>query len=144
MTVKCRLFTQYCEDVRQEADGRHSLMGVFPISLSVGLENNAKIPRIFVQAVVSMSAKEDINSLKIVVKWNGRTINEVLLPDEDLQRLKEKQLDSSTSDAGELIVTAYAAMFDLEVKEGGQLNTDAEVNGTIIKGRPLRFHIEKS
>lgn len=142
MSTKFKLFTQYCEDVRQEADGRQSMMGIFPVTAAVGLEMGAKIPRIFVQAVVSMPAKEEVRSLRIVISWNGEPINEVSLPDEELQKVKDRQSDASSPATGEIVVTAYAAMFDIDAQEGGELRTDAEINDTVVKGRPLRFRVE--
>lgn len=131
-------YTQYCDDVRREIDGRPSLMGVFPSMAEVDVNSDNKLHRLCAYTVISLSESIELESIAVISLWEGEEMQRVEIPTEAIDEFNFKKKESG----GEKIRLNLATVIeirDLDIGSGGKLQTRATVNGSIIDTRTLRL-----
>jgi len=131
-------FTQYCDDVRREADGRVSLMGVYPNSAVVDLDGHSKLPKVCAYTVLTLPLEEPLESISVVSAWNNKEIERVEIPDNVIAEFNQKQ-EQEQNKRQRLTLATVIEIRDLEIGNGGALRTRVLVNKSQIEARTLRI-----
>lgn len=133
-------FTQYCDDVRREADGRVSLMGVYPNSAVVDLDGHSKLPKVCAYTVLTLPLEEPLESISVVSAWNNKEIERVEIPDNVIAEFNQKQEQEQEQNKRQrLMLATVIEIRDLEIGDGGALRTRVLVNKSLIEARTLRI-----
>lgn len=131
-------YTQYCDDIRKEADGRVSLMGVYPHSAMVDLDGRQGLPKICVYTTLSVMRGQPLETILVVSEWNNKEMQRVEIPADALEDMNLKLTDTAAKNPRIRIVTAME-IHDLEIGEGGWLQTKVLINGSQIEQTSLRL-----
>lgn len=131
-------FTQYCDDVRREADGRVSLMGVYPNSAVVDLDGHSKLPKVCAYTVLTLPLEEPLESISVVSAWNNKEIERVEIPDNVIAEFNQKQ-EQEQNKRQRLTLATVIEIRDLEIGNGGAFRTRVLVNKSQIEARTLRI-----
>lgn len=130
--------TQYCDDVRREADGRPSLMGIYPNSAVVDLDGHKRLPKICAYTVITLPLDGPLKSLSVVSYWNDEKLQGVDIPDEAIADFKRKS-NEKNSKQQQLSLATVIEIRDLDIKDGGILLTKVIVNNVPIESQTLRL-----
>lgn len=131
-----QFFSQYCDDVRREADGRMSLMGVYPGQIMVANTAHFVVPKISVQAVLIVPMNTPFTSISVWVTWNGEKLRESALPQKMLARLVDES-DTERQEDGRVVLSFVLELKDVDMSQSGVLRTFAQVAGRTIEGLSL-------
>lgn len=132
-------FTQYCDDVRREADGRPSLMGIYPNNAIVDLDGNNKLPKVCAYTVLSLPLREKLTSIAVASTWNNKEIGRVEIPDQVIEDFNKK-LEGDPNKNQQLTLATIIEIRDLEIGDGGTLKTQVLVNDDQVEVRSLRLN----
>jgi len=131
-------FTQYCDDVRQERDGRVSLMGVYPANAIIDRDSKDRLPKVCAYTVLSLPLVEKLTSIAVTTSWNGKEIERVDIPEGVMTEFNNK-LESDPDKKQQLMLATVVQIRDLEIGDGGRLQTKVSVNDAVIETRSLRL-----
>ncbi|NLC36044.1 MAG: hypothetical protein GX772_06305 [Alcaligenaceae bacterium] len=131
-------FTQYCDDVRREADGRPSLMGVYPAHAIVDLDGRDKLPKVCAYTVLSLPLVERLISIVVTTSWNDEEVGRVEIPENVVSGFNNK-LEAAPRGKNQLMLATAIQIRDLEIGDGGKLLTKVLVNDAIIESRLLKL-----
>lgn len=131
-------YTQYCDDVRREIDGRPSLMGVFPSKAEVDVNSDNKLHRLCAYTVINLSASIELESIAVVSLWEGEEIQRVEIPTEAIDDFNATKQETD-SEKLRLNVATVIEIRDLDIGSGGKLQTQAIINGSVVDTHTLRL-----
>lgn len=135
-------FTQYCDDVRREADGRLSLMGVYPSSAIIELDGHEKLPKVCAYTVLTLPLAERLDSISVATYWNKVERERVEIPDEAIEEFNQK-LEQGQGKQQQLMLATVIEIRDLEIGAGGILVTKVSVNESEVESRTLRIKVRR-
>lgn len=131
-------FTQYCDDVRQEADGRQSLMGIYPANAIVDLDHKGRLPQVCAYTVIFLPLAEELSSIAVTTSWNDKELQRIDIPEEVVTEFNGKR-EANSNGKQQTLLSTVMQMRDLSLGDGGRLQTTVLVNGNIIETRSLRL-----
>lgn len=131
-----QFFSQYCDDVRREADGRVSLMGVYPGQIVVDDARHFVVPKISVQAVLIVPMNTPFTSISVWVAWREKKLRETVLPEGILAKLVGES-DTEQQEDGRVVLSFVLELKDVDMSQSGVLRTFAQVAGRTIEGLSL-------
>ena len=131
-------FTQYCDDVRREADGRPSLMGIYPNRAVIELDGHKRLPKICAYTVITLPLDRQLGSISVVSFWNDKKLQGVDIPDEVITEFN-KESNNKNSKKQQLSLATVIEIRDLDINDGGILLTKVTVNNVQIESQALRL-----
>lgn len=140
MKPQVQFFAQYCDDVRREADGRASLMGIYPGEIAIP-EGVDVISRIAVQAVITATslAAVDLTSISVSVQLgNNQSLRRLSLP---AKMIEDLHREHDGEKAERVIMSFVIELKDVTLSKNDSLRTFAHIGEETIEGPPL--HIKR-
>lgn len=126
-------FILYCDDVRREADGRPSLMGIYPTQAIIDLDQHKKVPKICAYTMLTIPfGGSPLESISVVSHWSETEIERVEIPSDVIDEFNAKQ-EQETNKKQRLSIAMVADIRDLDIGHGGALKTEVLVNGSQIQ-----------
>lgn len=126
----------YAEDVRLEASGQYSVIGVFP-GAAIDVSSADKVmPKVAVVATLSVPFSEfPVDAqVRFELLWKEQVIQQRVAPAPPMQEAREKD------PTGNAIAQFVNVVSPLQVGEGGVMQAVAYVNDLRIPGMPLRIN----
>lgn len=125
-------FTQYCDDIRREADGRPSLMGIYPHSAMVNLDGHKKLPKICVYTMLTLPHGHQLEKITVTSEWNDKEVERIEIPAAGIADINQK-LANTTIKNPKVRLATMMEIRNLEIGEGGWLQTKVVVNESPIE-----------
>lgn len=134
------VFCQYCDDVREEAGGKISLMGLYLGGLTITGTVPHIIPKLVISANIASPTSAPFKDLRIEVIHGEQIIQSIELPRDDLK----KGLDAVNVDSTMFTVQMVMALQPFVVPATGKLFVRVHADGSTIDGNPLNIQIVNS
>ncbi|UYO95006.1 hypothetical protein [Pollutimonas sp. M17] len=138
MKSTVQFFAQYCDDVRREADGRASLMGIYPGEIAIP-EGVGTVSRIAVQAVVMAASFTDLDLPSVAVSvqlGNNKSLRRLGLPSKMIEDLSREH---DGEKAERVIMSFVIELKDISLSNHDSLRTFAHIGEDTIEGPPLHI-----
>jgi hypothetical protein len=129
-TLRRSVFGMFCEDIREEKDGRLSLMGVLPDSAQLGGSFPLVLDRIIVVAWVRQPIRQLFGPMLLGLEIGGLSLRAMSLP----APARGKPQPGSTR----RVATAILRMGNLEVPAAGTLRAWLVIGGRRWRVAQLR------
>ncbi|MGJ7533916.1 MULTISPECIES: hypothetical protein [unclassified Variovorax] len=131
---------EYCDDVRNEVDGKMSLIGCYQGGgLQINAAAPAVIPRLFVLCHVGTPKQKPFESLVIAVKHDGREIARAELPRDGLAEAAARFVSDETR-RGYMLMVALS-LPPLTVEKDGQIDVFIITEEGELQGNRLDVRI---
>ena len=135
------LHVVFCDDVRQEAGNKLSLMGIYQASLSVP-SLPTKLPKLCAVLTATTPVSQPFKRLKYELTKNEQVVVSTEVPTEMLEHLTanvKEQADADADPSG-VWVTEVGVVMQLtpfEVNEPFRLRSRIETESEVIRGQAL-------
>lgn len=131
----------FCDDIRREADGRASLMGVFPGRIYLPDDEQHLIPKVCAQANVVIPANMELQRAYVTVELNGKEIKRMEMPNSLLTQIMEQQPGHGVdeSEEGVAVLAFMIEMREVRLSAGDKLQAIAHVNDEKTEGLPVQI-----
>lgn len=136
------LFVEYADDVRQEVEGKTTIVGMYRGGMTVQGELPQQIPRLVSIANLMVPATLLVEKLEFHVVWNSRVLQKLVVPANLLQQAGDQIETGEDAKNFGFTFQAVAIMQPFEVKEPGKLQMVALLNGEKIPGNVLQVRSE--
>ncbi len=133
-----QIFCQYCEDIRKEADGKISLMGVLPGELHISARENATIGKICAFVNVVVHPKNLSSALTIQILWNDDILRESIVPDDLIKQLEASAPKEANQQIARAVINYMAQISNIKVGSGGRLRARVKAGDQYIEAVSLR------
>lgn len=134
------VFCQYCDDVRQEAGEKISLMGVYRGGMTITGTAPHVIPKLVISANIATPVSEPFNNLRIEVIQGEEAIQNIELPSDDLKKGFSSPKEGSTMFAVQMIMVLQPFV----VPASGKLFVRVHADGSSFDSNPLNIQIVNS
>lgn len=134
------VFCQYCDDVREEAGGKISLMGIYQGGMTIIGTAPHSIPKLVISANIASPINAPFNDLRIEVIHGEQTIQSIELPADGLKKGLGSLMEDSTMFAVQMIMVLQPFV----VPASGKLFIRVHSDGSTLDGNPLNIQIVSS
>lgn len=134
------VFCQYCDDIRQEAGEKISLMGIYQGGMTITGTAPHVIPKLVISANISTPISAPFKDLRIEVILGEQTLQSIELPSDDLKKGQSSAREDSTIFAVQMIMVLQPFV----VASGGKLFVRVHADGSTMDGNPLNIQIVNS
>ncbi len=134
MSASRIVISQFCDDIRQEAGNKYSLMGCYGNELFVK-KMPALLPKLCVQVRVITPIDNPISKLIIRAVMNDDIIAEMNVPLTEIM----PPIPSGIDDPVRIELTAMMNFSPLTVSEPSKLCIEAEADNEVLRGGILLF-----
>ena len=130
MSAPWQIVGIFCDDIRQEAQNRVSLMGIWPDNLNVSQIPGA-LPRLGIYVRCHLNVDAKIKSFGLTIRFPcGET--EVFPSDFNEERIQQAQDNSKAKGAMHAGLLFSAVMMNVQIKTAGRFELIASVDGQEI------------
>lgn len=126
----------FCEDVRQEADGKLSLMGVLQGGITLTQPSPQTIARLFIVSYINAPIERPIDRLRMSVTWAGKEVAGIEIDSGQLRSMKE--LAKTSFPKNGYIINLVIPVFGMVVEHSGDLRVIFQTESEELEGNVLR------
>jgi hypothetical protein len=116
----------FCEDVRDEVGGTHSIVGVLPDNVSIG-SLPGMIPRLGIYIRIQLVKDANPKTLKARVKLPSGAVHEIADFSQLIEPVKEQAEKNNLPFAG---LIAKGILSPVPITQGGRIKAIVEIDGT--------------
>ena len=127
----------YAEDVRPEASGSFSIVGVFQGGIQLPAVPST-LPKLAVVATLSFAESDSLKKLRVEVLFNDRVLQTIELPPEFIEASLRDAKTYKTGRRG-FFMQLLISIVGIQIEEVGQIFTRAYVNDEIWNGNGLEI-----
>lgn len=133
------IFCLYADDIRQEINGKVSLIGIYQGGMNVGGAMPQILPRLVISSYVNTPVSRPFCDLSVDVLWNDEVLQNVTPPTESLQEMQGTALQDS--EARTLSMQMVFVMQPFKVKGNGKLRVRARMDGETLESNALKIQV---
>jgi len=114
----------FADDIRQEASGKQIVVGMYQGGMNINHPLPVNLPQLYVMALLHIPHGEPLESLKVTVRWNEKTLAELEMPADSLPTASHTSPDHTGS-----IIQLVIELVPFLVDSSGKLQVQALING---------------
>jgi hypothetical protein len=129
------VFCLYSDDIRQEINGKISLIGVYQGGMSVFGELPQDLPKLVVSTYINSPIQKPFKRVIVEIILNNRTLETIEMPKDVLNNMQESITQNENFEL--ISVNMVVTLQPFKVNEGGRLNVRVNADNEILESNAL-------
>jgi hypothetical protein len=125
----------YSDDIRQEINGKISLIGVYQGGMSVFGELPQDLPKLVVSTYINSPIQKPFKRVIVEIILNNRTLETIEMPKDVLNNMQESITQNENFEL--ISVNMVVTLQPFKVNEGGRLNVRVNADNEILESNAL-------
>lgn len=139
MSAERNIFCLFSDDIRQEVNGKVSLIGMYQGGMNIGGKLPVVLPKLAICAYINTPVDQPFKEVSIDLMLNDQVLQNVSPPEQSVQDMQDSTPQYSDSRMISLLMVLVLQPFNLT--EEGRLFVRAKLDGKVLEGNALRIRV---
>lgn len=142
MSAERYIFCLFADDIRQEVNGKVSLIGMYQGGMNIVGPLPVALPKLVITAYINTPVDQPFQEVSVDLMLNDQVLQNVTPPVQSIKDLQNSAPQYSDSRMISMLMVLVLQPFN--VTEEGRLYVKASLDGKVLEGNALRVRVVDS
>lgn len=142
MSADRNIFCLFADDIRQEVNGKVSLIGMYQGGMHIVGPLPVALPKLVISAYINTPVNQPFQEVSVELMLNDQVLQNVTPPLQSIRDLQDSTPQYSDSRMISMLMVFVLQPFN--VTEEGRLYVKANLDGKVLEGNALRVRVVDS